>query len=373
MGCTGSKEQKQNKVIEQLMRAEAKEQERRIKLLLLGTGESGKSTLFKQMKLLYTKEKKFRADELEVFKSAVYKNILQDIKMMVLVQETHTDMQTKEGRDAAQKIFELSIPIINTEVAKIIEAAWNDPGMQQTWENRGDIQVQDSLEYFLTKQNLSRISQASYLPTNMDILRTRIRTSGVVQAEFVIDGAEIEMVDVGGQRNERRKWIQAFERVTGVMFVAAISEYNQYLFEDTTKSRQAEAVELFRSELHRDQWQSTPFILFLNKTDLFKEKLVKIPFRVDSGPERRNTDFQGPHIDLSREYNIDGSDSAFEECYSAACNYLQTLYEIQQPKERQTIIYPRFTNSTDSENVKHVMDSCKDMILRKNLHIGGWM
>ena len=37
------------------------------------------------------------------------------------------------------------------------------------------------------------------------------------------------MIDVGGQRSERRKWIHSFENVTSVMFLVAISEYDQTL------------------------------------------------------------------------------------------------------------------------------------------------
>jgi guanine nucleotide-binding protein G(q) subunit alpha len=39
------------------------------------------------------------------------------------------------------------------------------------------------------------------------------------------------MVDVGGQRSERRKWIHCFENVTSIMFLAALSEYDQVLVE----------------------------------------------------------------------------------------------------------------------------------------------
>ena len=38
---------------------------------------------------------------------------------------------------------------------------------------------------------------------------------------------------MGGQRSERRKWIHCFENVTSIMFLAALSEYDQYLFEST--------------------------------------------------------------------------------------------------------------------------------------------
>lgn len=35
------------------------------------------------------------------------------------------------------------------------------------------------------------------------------------------------MIDVGGQRSERRKWIHAFEGVKAVIFLTAINEYDQ--------------------------------------------------------------------------------------------------------------------------------------------------
>ena len=42
------------------------------------------------------------------------------------------------------------------------------------------------------------------------------------------------LVDVGGQRSERRKWIQCFDDVKAVLFVAALSGYDMTLFEDGT-------------------------------------------------------------------------------------------------------------------------------------------
>jgi G-protein alpha subunit len=39
------------------------------------------------------------------------------------------------------------------------------------------------------------------------------------------------MVDVGGQRSERRKWIHCFENVTSIIFLAVLSEYDMILFE----------------------------------------------------------------------------------------------------------------------------------------------
>ena len=54
---------------------------------------------------------------------------------------------------------------------------------------------------------------------------------------YEIDGSTFEMYDVGGQRNERKKWIHCFDNVTAVIFVAALSEYDQCLFEDASTNR----------------------------------------------------------------------------------------------------------------------------------------
>lgn len=43
--------------------------------------------------------------------------------------------------------------------------------------------------------------------------------------------------DVGGQRSERKKWIHCFEDVNSIIFIAALSEYDEVLFEDETTVR----------------------------------------------------------------------------------------------------------------------------------------
>lgn len=55
------------------------------------------------------------------------------------------------------------------------------------------------------------------------------------------------MFDVGGQRDERRKWIQCFNDVTAIIFVTACSGYNLVLREDASQNRLRESLDLFRS------------------------------------------------------------------------------------------------------------------------------
>ena len=55
------------------------------------------------------------------------------------------------------------------------------------------------------------------------------------------------MFDVGGQREERRKWIQCFNDVTAIIFVTACDSFNMMLFEDEGENRLRESLELFKN------------------------------------------------------------------------------------------------------------------------------
>jgi guanine nucleotide-binding protein subunit alpha len=80
--------------------------------------------------------------------------------------------------------------------------------------------------------DIDRIFAPDWLPTDQDILRTRLRTTGINEARFDTGSLTYKMFDVGGQRSERKKWIHVFDNVQVVMFLAAISGYDQALVED---------------------------------------------------------------------------------------------------------------------------------------------
>ena len=68
------------------------------------------------------------------------------------------------------------------------------------------------------------------------------------------------MVDVGGQRSERRKWIHCFENVTSIIFLVALSEYDQILFESDNEVMLTVKSNLSSSNLRdchfRTEWKS---------------------------------------------------------------------------------------------------------------------
>lgn len=127
--------------------------------------------------------------------------------------------------------------------------------------------------------SIDRIAQPNYLPTDQDVLRSRVKTTGITETTFIIGDLTYRMFDVGGQRSERKKWIHCFENVTTILFLVAISEYDQLLLEDETVNRMQEALTLFDSICNSRWFVKTSIILFLNKIDRFREKLPVSPMR----------------------------------------------------------------------------------------------
>ena len=77
-----------------------------------------------------------------------------------------------------------------------------------------------------------RMLEPNYLPTDQDILRSRVKTTGITELLFKVENTEYKVFDVGGQRSERRKWIHCFENLDAVVFMVSLSEYDQVLRED---------------------------------------------------------------------------------------------------------------------------------------------
>ncbi|CAK9038032.1 Guanine nucleotide-binding protein subunit alpha [Durusdinium trenchii] len=378
MGACGTKmtaeeaeAQKRDKEIARANRKDADQERKKIKLLLLGAGESGKSTIFKQMKLLYGTTKGFNNNELQKAALTIYSNVISDMQEVITRSEEFGpyDPSVKESAEAILLLpYEAPTAYIDQAVGQMIKEVWADDGIQETWRARAHFQVQDALEHYC--EEIETIAKENYVPSTKDVLLTRVRTSGIVEEHYNIDNVDFVMFDVGGQRNERRKWIHCFEDVTAVIFVAAINEYDQVLYEDNKVNRMDEAVILFEEICNSRWFIKTAMILFLNKRDLFREKLITSPFRVDDGPDTRFTDFEGPHVEQGTDSAVMGTPE-YEECYKAAAEYCLKLF-VSRKKSANKKIYHHITTATDTDNVHAVFDACKDIILKDNLVSGGF-
>lgn len=103
------------------------------------------------------------------------------------------------------------------------------------------------------------------MPTVEDILHARQMTTGIVEISWEFQSKTFKLIDVGGQRNHRAKWIHAFQGITAVIFCVALSEYDQRLREDEEKNRMHESLELFDQLINSEWFYASPIIIFFNK------------------------------------------------------------------------------------------------------------
>jgi tRNA U34 5-carboxymethylaminomethyl modifying GTPase MnmE/TrmE len=197
-----------------------------------------------------------------------------------------------------------------------------------------------------TKDDADDISSEMYVPTLQDILRCRVRTTGIVEKDFRIDGKPFRIVDVGGQRNERKKWIHCFSEVTAIIFVAAISEFDQCLFEADETNRLEEALNLFENTINLKVFRKTPIILFLNKQDIFKEKL------------RAGTKVQDYFLDYVGETYEDGVE------------WMERAFMDRNQSSKRTV-YPYPTCATDTDKIGRVLASVKAIVINASLKTAG--
>ena len=151
----------------------------------------------------------------------------------------------------------------------------------------------------------------------------------------------------GGQRSERNKWIHCFDAVTSVIFCVALSEYDQVLLEDSHQNRMAESLVLFESIINSRWFQRSSIILFLNKIDIFKQKLARRPLS-----------------DYFPEYT--GGDDV-----NKAAKYI--LWRFMQVNHSKLCIYPHITQATDTTNIRLVFAAVKETILQNSLRETGFL
>lgn len=267
--------------IDQMLRREGEKAAREVKLLLLGAGESGKSTIVKQMKIIH--ENGYSSDERAQYKPVVYSNTVQSMVAILRAMERlkigfHDPTRIDDARRVFKVVSQTDDINFTSELVVEMKRLWNDPGVQKCFLRAREYQLNDSAEYYLS--SLDRLGHPSYVPSEQDVLRTRVKTTGIVETFFGYRNLNFMMVDVGGQRSERKKWIHCFEGVTAIVFCVSLSAYDLMLAEDEEMNRMTESMKLFESICNNRWFEETSIILFLNKKDLFSEKIIKSPLTI---------------------------------------------------------------------------------------------
>ncbi|KIM45073.1 hypothetical protein M413DRAFT_24337 [Hebeloma cylindrosporum] len=152
---------------------------------------------------------------------------------------------------------------------------WNDSVTQEILHNR-NLRLEDSPGFFL--EDIGRIAALDYQPSDADIVRARLRTTGVQEHRFKLDrsnGTTVDwiMYDVAGTRSSRAAWIPYFHEITALIFLAPLSSFNERLAEDDRVNCLEDTFVLWRLLSANKILANVQLILFLNKTDLLRKKL----------------------------------------------------------------------------------------------------
>jgi len=318
-----------------------------VKVLLLGSGDSGKSTILKQMRLIH--DVKWSPVEVENFRQQVFNNLTFGLK---LVYDALEEFGLELEEENQQYLSFINTPIdlrdgeaFPTDYYEPLQKLWNDPSMEKCRLRGNEVALPENLNYFFPE--MERLFKPDYVPTAQDIIRTRTRTIGIQETVFKLQGHSMLMVDVGGQRSERRKWIHCFQDVTSILFLVSLSGYDQCMVEDKDANQMSDAMTIWDSICASQWFKNTSIILFLNKEDLFREK-VKVSNIRDTFP-----DYEGADADAEQ-----GKDY-----------FKKRFIRISQKsgRQREREIYSHFTTATDTELLKVVMAAVEDTILRGNL------
>ena len=241
----------------------------------------------------------------------------------------------------------------------LLSLLWSDQGIRSAFERRAEYHLPDSMGYFY--DHIDRISLPDYVPTQQDILYCRKTTKGINEFRLQISNVPFLFVDVGGQRTQRQKWLQCFDRVTAILFLASTSEFDQKLLEDKRVNRLEESRNIFDTIVNHRTFADVSIILFLNKMDLLEDKVT-----------RKKVDISGYFPEFSEDpelvrkhvnkFNGDPTD------LNDVKNFILFLFVVKQKFiHSQRPIYHHFTTAVNTKNIQFVFSSVKETILRKNL------
>lgn len=351
MGAPVTEEEKKNKElskkIDNDIRKEKRQNKMEVKLLLLGAGEAGKSTFARQMQILYLDG--FSEEERVAQKPVIFCNILDSAqKLSAAVMEKFDDLDYDADMEGPGTVANIDLTEdieLTPELVKYVKNIWDHPATQEAYTRSSEFQLNDTAEYFFTE--IDRIAQRDYVPSDTDMLRLRKKTTGIIETKFLVEELNFRMVDVGGQRNERKKWIHCFEDVTAIIFLISLSEFDCVLEEDESTNRMHESLELFNNIINNEWFEDMPILLFMNKIDLFERKIQKVDLKV-----------------CFTSYK-DGCDQ------DKALQYIQMRFE-RKNKTPDRNIYSYVTCATDTENAKKVFNSVKHIILKDILAATGF-
>eukprot|EP01133_Synstelium_polycarpum_P007755 gene7755-9093_t len=255
--------------------AERASKKPKVKILLLGSGSSGKSTFIKQIKLMY--QGGFTREDAMTMRPYIRHSLSAIIRDIILFTQTNNPVySTTIAKSAWWQLEKLTRESkVSKEIVKTLWDLWSDQSFRMAYIPTLQYKREDTL-YIL--EHSKRIISDEYIPSHDDILKCRVQTSGTHDTHLETERCIYTLVDVGGQRCERKKWIHMFDDVGCILFFVGLNEYDYPAEESHTEgNRMTEHLNLFEEIVNNRYFFNTPVVLLLNKHDIFAEKLNTVP------------------------------------------------------------------------------------------------
>ncbi|KAF1769201.1 hypothetical protein GCK72_001015 [Caenorhabditis remanei] len=349
---------KESMEIEKVLAQDKKNYGSHIKILILGGPSSGKSTIFKQMQIIHVNG--FKSEqELVQYRGLIDANI-RDSYFQLIAGARLLDIPLEPIDHLLYEINDIYSPMCDEfairTVPDLVEpliAFWKSEQIQEVYKRRYEFELMDSTKYYL--ENLERISNENYLPNEEDIVHSRKATVSINSIVFEYTGVSLLMIDVGGQRSERKKWLHLFDDAKVVLFVIDLTGYAKkseesrtelsrfpLLFRDIGKDAfdMKVALKIFNDISASPALASAVFLLFFNKVDLFKELLPQVRLQ--------------PCFSKFEEENDYDSTSKF------ICE------KFTRAAKSKKSVFPHFTTATNTENIKLVFRACMESVFKAN-------
>lgn len=317
------------------------------KILLLGAGESGKSTILKQLKTIH--HARPTGAELKQYTDSLHQNCIDCMRALIMASQNFGLELDDEGKQIVEQVNQhIDSTRASPELAQAIKTLFSKPQIQQAYERRNEFWILDAVGYYM--EHIERFATAGYEPTEEDIVMARVRTTGIIETSLEEKRAEhppgepgtlrFQVVDVGGQRNERKKWIHCFDNVKAILFVDNLAGYNRVMFEDNSKNMMKDSLELFKEVSYNPLFRDIPIFLFLNKKDLFEKMIRKTSVRATF------PDYTGPDDVIP------------------SLEFISSLFRAQAPADKHIEIH--YVTGLWKRDVKCAFEEVKKALLEQN-------
>eukprot|EP01134_Creolimax_fragrantissima_P005945 CFRG5945T1 len=327
------------------------------KILLLGAGECGKSTILKQIRVIHKID--FNADELRSFGVNLRRNTVQSMQVLIEACSTISppiDLTTDSELMSASNLvrnfdFADDDSTIPTEIYNAVHTCWKNTLIRDAWLRRDEYWCLDSIEYYF--DNMVRFCDPEFLPDEQDCVMARIITTGIISTELSNPPLHFEVIDVGGQRNERRKWIHCFDNVSCVFYVVNLAGYGSVIYEDSSVNRMQEALNVFTQTVNSRVFADSKIALILNKKDVFEEMLRKRPL-TDCFPE-----YSGPNEDVNSA--IEFVITQFRNRLKSNPDRMMSFNIAARYKKDVKLVWDDVTANLKNSNLKSIESTVKEL------------